>query len=86
MPSPGVEPHPPEGQTNQAPGQSREESLPDFALTPAFDPGLLHTIGMDAEFELISKNVGWEDVWELDEQGCRILTIEFLCTLQPHRH
>jgi hypothetical protein len=38
---------------------------------------------MDAEFELIFKNVGWEDTWELDEQGCRLLTIEFLCTLQP---
>jgi hypothetical protein len=38
---------------------------------------------MDAKFKLIFKNVGWEDAWELDEQGCRLLTIEFLCTLQP---
>jgi hypothetical protein len=37
---------------------------------------------MDAELELIFKNVVWEDAWELDEQGCRLLTIEFLCTLQ----
>jgi hypothetical protein len=71
--NPSIEPHPPEGQTNQALGQLGKESLPDFTLTPAFDLVLLHTIGMDAEFELILKNVGWE-----------LLTIEFLCTLQPN--
>jgi hypothetical protein len=38
---------------------------------------------MDSKFELVFNNVGWENAWELNEQGCRLLTIEFLCTLQP---
>ena len=37
---------------------------------------------MDSKFELIFKAVGWEDAWEIDESGCKLLTIEFLCTLQ----
>jgi hypothetical protein len=37
---------------------------------------------MDFEFNLIFKNIGWEDAWEINEQGCKLLTIEFLCTLQ----
>jgi hypothetical protein len=37
---------------------------------------------MTTEFELISKAIGWEDAWEIDELGCKLLTIEFLCTLQ----
>ena len=32
----------------------------DFILTPAFDPALLQSIGMDSEFELIFKVIGWE--------------------------
>ena len=54
----------------------------DFVLTPTFDPPLLQSIGMDSEFELIFQAVGWEDAWEIDESGCKLLTIEFLCTLQ----
>jgi hypothetical protein len=38
---------------------------------------------MNSEFKLVFKNAGWENAWELNEQGRRILTIEFLCTLQP---
>ena len=38
---------------------------------------------MTAEFEPIFKTIGWEDAWEIDEPGCKLLTIEFLCTLQP---
>ena len=34
-----------------------------FVLTPAYDPALLQVTGMNTEFELISKAVGWEDVW-----------------------
>ena len=37
---------------------------------------------MDSEFELIFKAVGWEDIWEIDELGCKLSTIEFLCILQ----
>ena len=53
----------------------------DFVLTPAFDLALLQSTGMDFEFELIFKAVGWEDAWEIDKSGCKLLTIEFLCTL-----
>jgi hypothetical protein len=38
---------------------------------------------MDSKFELGFNNVGWENAWELNEQGCRLFTNEFLCTLQP---
>jgi hypothetical protein len=38
---------------------------------------------MDSEFELVFNNVGWKNAWELNKQGCRLLTIEFLYTLQP---
>ena len=57
----------------------------DFVLTPAFDLALLQSTSMDCEFELIFKAVGWEDAWEIDGSGCKLLTIEFLCTLQNHR-
>jgi hypothetical protein len=55
----------------------------EFTHTPAFNPALLQMIGMDSEFELVFNNVGCENAWELNEQGCRLLTIEFLCSLQP---
>ena len=54
-----------------------------FVLTPAYDPALLQTIGMNTEFETIFKAVGWEDVWEINELGSKLLTAEFLCTLKP---
>ena len=53
-----------------------------FILTPAYDPALLCSIGMDTEFEIIFRTVGWENVWQIDEPGSKLLTIEFLCTLQ----
>jgi hypothetical protein len=53
-----------------------------FTSTPVMDPNLLHTIGMDSEFQLIFRNIGWEDVRTITENDCRLLIIEFLCTLQ----
>jgi hypothetical protein len=55
----------------------------DFILTPAFDPALLQATCMNSKFDLIFNNIGWEDAWEIDEKGCKLLTIEFLCTLKP---
>ena len=55
----------------------------DFILTPTYYPALLQATGMTTEFELIFKTIGWEGAWEIDELGCKLLTIEFLCTLQP---
>ena len=54
-----------------------------FILTPIYDPALLQAIGMNAEFETIFKAVGWENVWEIDESASKLLTAEFLYTLQP---
>jgi hypothetical protein len=57
-----------------------------FTHTPAFDLDLLQSIGMDSELDIIFRNVGWEDAWGINELGCRLLTIEFLCTLQSREH
>ena len=48
----------------------------------AYDPDLLQKIGMDTEFATIWKAVGWENVAPIDELGSRLLTIQFLCSLQ----
>ena len=53
-----------------------------FILTSAYDPAILHAIGMDVEFDFIFRAVGWEDVWNIHEQVSKLLTTEFLCTLQ----
>ena len=38
---------------------------------------------MNTEFELIFKAIGWEDVWEINEPGSKLLIAEFLCTFKP---
>jgi len=52
-----------------------------FILTPAYDPALLQSTGMNTEFKIIFKTLGWENVWQIDEPGSKLLTAEFLCTL-----
>jgi hypothetical protein len=37
---------------------------------------------MDSEFDLVFKAIRWKDAWEINEQWCKLLTIEYLCTLQ----
>ena len=54
-----------------------------FILTPIYDPALLQAACMNTEFETIFKAIGWENVWEIDESGSKLLTAEFLYTLQP---
>jgi hypothetical protein len=61
----------------------RELKDREFTHTPTLNPGVLQMIGTNSEFGLVFNNVGWKNTWELNEQGCRLLTIEFLCTLQP---
>ena len=53
-----------------------------FIHTSVYDPALLHITGMDLEFEIIFRTVGWENVWHIDELGSKLLTAEFLCTMQ----
>jgi hypothetical protein len=38
---------------------------------------------MNTEFETIFKAVGWENIWEIDEPGSKLLAAEFLCMLPP---
>ena len=52
-----------------------------FILTPAYDPALLQLTSMNTEFKIIFKTLGWENVWQIDEPGSKLLTAEFLCTL-----
>lgn len=54
----------------------------EFVHTPAYDPDLLEKIGMDVKFSTIWKAIGWEDVAPIWEEGSRLLTIQFLCSLQ----
>jgi len=37
---------------------------------------------LDVEFDFVFIAVGWEGVWNVVEQGSKLLTLEFLCTLQ----
>jgi hypothetical protein len=54
-----------------------------FILTPAYDLALLQATCMNTKFETIVKAIGWENVWEIDEPGSKLLIVVFLCTLQP---
>jgi hypothetical protein len=49
--------------------------------TPNFDNNLLQATGINTEFELIFGNIGWEDTWIITEEGSKLLTMDFLCTL-----
>ena len=53
-----------------------------FDHTPAFDFDFLREAGMDTELDLVFQSLGWESFWLIHEQGSRLLTIEFLCTLR----
>ena len=53
-----------------------------FILTLAYDIALLQSIGMNTKFQIIFKTVGWENVWEINGPGLKLLTAECLYTLQ----
>jgi hypothetical protein len=53
-----------------------------FIHTPTLDPLLLLETGMGVEFDLIFRMLEWTNFWDITELGSRLLTIEFLCTLQ----
>jgi hypothetical protein len=54
----------------------------EFTSTPLIDVDLLQKTSIDFKFELIFRNIGWEEAWHLNENGSRFLIIEFMCTLQ----
>lgn len=53
-----------------------------FTHTPEFDTDFLTAIGMDVEFNQIFHVMGWENISPVWERGSRLLTLEFLCTMQ----
>jgi len=53
-----------------------------FLHSLTFDPVLLKQIGMDVEFNTVFGHVGWSRVAPVHELGSRLLTIQFLGTLQ----
>ena len=53
-----------------------------FGHTRAFDPDLLEKIGMDVDFARVWHAVGWDGFVPVEENGSRLLTIQFLCTLR----
>lgn len=53
-----------------------------FVHTCEIDRDLLNATGMTTEFQTIFRILGWENAWIVNEQGCRELTLEFLCTLE----
>jgi hypothetical protein len=68
-------------------GHKEKENFKDlkdreFRLPPAYDPQLLQDTGMDVEFGYIFYTIGWSMVQPINEDGFRLLTIKFLCTLQ----
>ena len=50
--------------------------------TKAFDPDLLEKTGMDVDFARVWYAVGWDDFVPIEENGSRLLTIQFLCTVR----
>jgi len=50
--------------------------------TRAFDPNLLEKTGMDIDFANVWHAVGWDDFLPIEENGSRVLTIQFLCTVR----
>ena len=53
-----------------------------FGHTKAFDPDLLEKTGMDVDFAHVWHAVGRDGFAPVEENGSRLLTIQFLCTLQ----
>ena len=53
-----------------------------FGHTRAFDPELFEKTGMDVDFARVWHAVGWDDFVPVEENGSRLLTIQFLCTLR----
>lgn len=64
--------------------RSRYAKLKDrnFVLTPMLDDNFLEHIGILPEFRLIFSILGWTSFYVTTEKGCRLLTLEFLCTLK----
>jgi hypothetical protein len=54
----------------------------DFDHTKAFDPDLLAKIGMHIDFAQVWHAIGWDGFVSIEANGYRLLTTQFLYTLQ----
>jgi len=54
----------------------------NFVHTPVFDEVFLYDTGMATELHTIFQFVGWSFFASITKLGSKLLTIEFLCTLQ----
>ena len=54
----------------------------NFLHTHFIDPDLLNNTGIITDFQFIFRALGWVNAWQVNEDGCKKLTIEFLCTLE----
>jgi len=67
---------------------SREKSIynklknRNFVHTPVLDEVFLYETGVATEIDTIFQFVGWTSFATITELGSKLLTIEFLCTLQ----
>jgi hypothetical protein len=52
-----------------------------FGHTQALDFQILQEVSMDRRLNMIFNLVGWGNFWNIIENGSKLLTIEFLCTL-----
>ena len=74
--------------THLARRDSREKSIynklknRNFVNTPVLDEVLLYKTGMATKLDTISQFVCWNSFATITELGSKLLTIEFLCTLQ----
>ena len=55
-----------------------------FTHASCFSDDALAKTGMDTEFPILLRAVGWSNIDPLNEQGSRLLTIQFLCSAQVH--
>ena len=53
-----------------------------FEHTCAFEKDFMEKTGMKPDFENVWHAVGWSNFAHIPEQGCRLLTIQSLCTLK----
>jgi hypothetical protein len=53
-----------------------------YKLTLAYHPQLLQDTCMDVEFNTIFAAICWRNLVPINEPGVKLLTMEFLCTLQ----
>jgi hypothetical protein len=54
----------------------------EFAHTRVYDVNLLERVGMDEELPTILRTIGWGKLYDEPHLGFRLLTLEFLMTIE----